>query len=398
MIYLDHAAATPLSEKALRAMAPYFDEQFFNPSSPYLPANRVRKDYEQAKDEIAHVIGAKGVDLVMTSGATESINLAFSLIKDKEAEVLVSATEHPAVLENAKRFKNHQIIAVDETGCLDLEDFWRKLTKKTQFISVSLASGELGVIQPLADLARIVREERQRRAVDGEKTPLYLHSDASQGIGQLNVKVNRLGVDLLTLNAAKVYGPKGIGALYIGRKVKLEAQVVGGGQEMGLRSGTENVPAVIAFAAAIKEAEKHLASEPKRLGALKNQLKKALADLPQIKFLGNKKHQLANFLPIALPGLDAERLIFLLEEREVYVSTGAACAASKGVRSPSLGAIGLSDAEIAGSLRLTLGKLNDEANVAEAGRILREVVEAEMERVGGLAGDREAAGEEEIEG
>lgn len=382
MIYLDYAAATPLSDKALRAMLPYFNEQFFNPSAAYLPAVQVRRAYEQAKDDIAHVIGAKGADLVMTSGATESINLAFSIIPtNSDAEVLISAVEHPSVLENAKRAGDYKTIKVDQNGRVDLEDFKAKLSPKTQFISICLVSSELGTIQPISDLARIVAEERQRRAFAGEKTPLYFHTDASQGLGLIEIKLNRLGVDLLTLNAAKVYGPKGIGALYVGRNVKLKPLTVGGGQEMGLRSGTENVPATIAFAAAITEAEKHLNSERKRLQAVKQKFRQSLADLPNVKFLGKEKVQLVSFLPIVLPGLDAERLIYALEDRGVYVSTGAACAASKGVKSPTLIAIGLYDTEIAGSLRITMGKFTDEAAVAEASRIIHEVVIAEVARL-----------------
>lgn len=380
MIYLDHAAATPLSPKAFNAMQSYFAEQFFNPSAAYLPAVGVRRAYEKAKDDIAHVIGAKGVDLVMTSGATESINLAFSII-DKDAEVLISTVEHPAVRENAKRASKVHEIKVTPAGRVDLEDFRTKLSPYTQFVSICLVSSELGTIQPISDLARIIAEERQRRAIAGETLPLYFHCDASQGIGQLEVKINRLGVDLLTLNAAKVYGPKGIGALYVGHNVRLTPQTLGGGQEMGLRSGTENVPATIAFATAITEAEKHLSSERKRLANLKKQLKTALADLPNIEFLGAEKVQLPSFLPISLPGLDAERLIFALEDREVYLSTGAACAASKGIKSPTLRAIGLDDEHIAGSLRISMGKLNDEENIAEAARHIHEVVQNELARL-----------------
>ena len=382
MIYLDHAAATPLSEKAQKAMAPYFSELFFNPSAAYLPAVDVRHHYEAAKDEIAHVIGAKGADLVMTSGATESINLAFSLIKtDSDAEVLISAVEHAAVIKNAKRAGNYQLIKVDANGRVDLDDFAAKLSPKTQFVSVCLVCSELGTIQPISDLARIIQAERERRAFAGEKVPLYFHCDASQGLGLMEVKVARLGVDLLTLNAAKIYGPKGIGALYVGHNVRLRPLVVGGGQEMGLRSGTENVPATIAFATAIAEAEKHLYSERKRLAELKNDLRKRLADLPNIIFLGKDKIQLPNYLPISLPGLDAERLIFALEDRQVYVSTGAACSASKGVKSPTLLAIGLYDKEIAGSLRITMGKLTTAEQIAEFSKILHEIVENELHRL-----------------
>lgn len=379
MIYLDHAAATPVSPKALQAMKPYFSEKFFNPSAAYLPSVEIRREYERAKDEIAHVIGAKGADLVMTSGATESINLAFSVVGDG-AEVLISAVEHAAVLENAKRAGKYQTIDVDQNGRVDLEDFRRKLTDKTQFVSVCLVSSETGTIQPISDLARIIVAERQRRALAGESTPLYLHCDASQGPGLMEVKVGRLGVDLLTINAAKVYGPKGVGALYVGHSVRLKPLTVGGGQEMGLRSGTENVPGVIGFAAALTEAEKHIYSERKRLQELKHILVQNLADLPNIKFIGNPKTQLPNILAVSLPGIDAERLIFALEDREVYLSTGAACAASKGIKSPTLRAIGLNDEEIAGSLRISLGKLNDVENVTEACQIIREAVQAELDR------------------
>jgi len=382
MIYLDYAAATPLSKKAKQAMLPYFDENFFNPSAAYLPAVETRKEYERAKDEIGHVIGAKGVDLVITSGATEANSLVFSSITE-DAEVLISAVEHPSILENAKR-RNWQTINVDQTGRIDIEDFKKKLTPKTQLVSICLASSELGTIQPLADISRLIIAERQRRALAGEATPLYFHSDASQGLGLMEVKVSRLGVDLMTINAAKVYGPKGIGALYVGHNVRLKPQNYGGGQEMGIRSGTENVPAAIAFAAAITEAEKHLNSERKRLAALRDSLRKKLVEglgEDNIIFHGKTKTQLANFLPLSLPGLDAERLIFALEDKGVYLSTGAACAASKGEKSPTLKAIGLNDKEIAGSLRITLGRPTTEEDIDVAADAIISVVKAEQDRL-----------------
>lgn len=382
MVYLDYAAATPLSKKAKQAMLPYFDEKFFNPSAAYLPAVETRKDYERAKDEIAHVIGAKGVDLVMTSGATEANSLVFASVAE-DAEVLISAVEHPSVLENAKR-RNWQTVSVDQTGRIDIEDFKKKLSPNTQLVSICLASSELGTVQPLSDIARIINDERQRRALAGEKTPLYFHSDASQGLGLMEVKVSRLGVDMMTINAAKVYGPKGIGALYVGHNVRLKPQNYGGGQEMGLRSGTENVPATIAFAAAITDAEKHINSERKRLAALRDDLrKKLIAGLGEenIIFHGKAKTQLANFLPLSIPGLDAERLIFALEDKGVYLSTGAACAASKGEKSPTLKAIGLKDDEIAGSLRVTLGRPTTEKDIDEAADAIIAVVKSERERL-----------------
>lgn len=380
MIYLDHAAATPLAESARRAMTPYLAEKFFNPSAAYLPAAEVRREYEAAKERIAHVIGAKGADLVITSGATESINLAFSLVPSS-AETLISAVEHPAVRANAQRGAKYQIVQVDANGRIDLADFQAKLNKNTQFVSVCLASSELGTVQPISDIARLIHAERQRRALAGEATPLYFHCDASQGLGLMEVKVARLGVDLLTINAAKIYGPKGVGALYVAHRVPLRPQVLGGGQEMGLRSGTENVPAVMAFAAAIEEAAKHVSSEQRRLRQLKQQLSQDLADLPNVRFLGHPKTQLPNYLVLSLPGFDAERLIFALEAQEVYLATGSACSANKGIKSPALEAIGLNDAEIAGSLRITLGKLNDSSNLTEAAKLIHAAVRAEQQRM-----------------
>lgn len=380
MIYLDHAAATPLSKHAFEEMKLYFDVEFYNPSAAYLPAQKVRHQYEAAKDQIAHIIGAKGADLVMTSGATESINLAFSTIRPG-AKILISAAEHQAVRACAERQGNYETINIDKNARIDLEDFKKKLTAETEFVSVCLVSSEIGTVQPISDIAQLIMAERQRRALNGEDRPLYFHCDASQGLGLMEVKVARLGVDLLTLNAAKVYGPKGIGALYVGHGVKISAQSVGGGQEMGLRSGTENVPATIAFATALTDAQNHLVAEKKRLQGLKKTLQKKLETIPNIEFHGSPKTQLPSFVSFSVSDIDAERIIFALEDRKVYLSTGAACAASKGEKSPTLKAMGLNDEMIAGSLRISMGKLNDEENIKQAGEIICEVITAEQARL-----------------
>lgn len=397
MIYLDHAAATPVSPKALAAMVPYFSEQFFNPSAPYLPAKRVREAYEAAKDDLAHTIGAKGVDLVITSGATESINLAFTV---NHGRVLTLATEHTAVLEAAKQH-DYSLVKVDKNGMISLDDFRKKLNNQIELVSVSLANNELGTIQPLAEIAEIIRQERQKRYQAGNTRPLYLHTDASQALNLIDINVARMGIDLLTMNAAKCGGPKGVGALYVGHGITLRPLSVGGGQERGLRSGTENVPGVIGFAVAAVEAKAHLNGNRKKYQEMVQTLRQALQtpyhpiipqnrdksnsksdmSFPQVQFLGNSKHQLANFCPVCFPGLDAERLIYRLEARGVLVSTGAACAANKGSKSHVLAAIGLSDAEIAGSLRISLGSTNTLDNVREAAQIIREEVVHEYERI-----------------
>ena len=387
MIYLDHAAATPVATKVLEAMKPFFSAEFFNPSSAYLPAKRVRETYEKAKGEIANFVGAKGNDLIITSGATEANALAFTSVngvneaRSENAKILVLETEHASVLNNAKKY-GFETIRVDKTGLVDLADLERKLTDDVELVSVSLANNELGTIQPIAEIAQILREVRLERLRRGVLTQLLLHSDASQGLELIDLNVARLGVDLLTMNSGKVSGPKGVGALYVGRDVRLKPLIDGGGQERNLRSGTENVAGVVGFAKALELKKGHSSFARKKYlrlaEILKNELKNCAVEPV---FLGNPKRQLANFLPLSFPGLDAERLILKLEEHEVYVSTGAACSASKGEPSRTLKAIGLSEAEIAGSLRLTLGVLNDEANVKEAGKIIAEVVNAEYRRV-----------------
>ena len=403
MIYLDHAAATPVSSNALRAMLPYFSDDFFNPSAPYLPAKRVREAYEAAKNDIAHVIGAKGTDLVITAGATESINLAFtvcSLPADGHSatqkalangKVLTLATEHAAVLETAKNYP-HELVEVDKNGLINLDDFRKKLSNEVVLVSISLANNELGTIQPLAEISEILRAERQSRLKQGITTPLYLHSDASQALNLLDINVARLGVDLLTLNAAKCGGPKGVGALYLAHGITLRPLSMGGGQERGLRSGTENVPGVIGFATAVKDAKSHLSSNRKKYQEMSSVIRQELAHtaVPNATtktntsapiFLGNPKHQLANFVPVCFPGLDAERLIYKLEQQEIYLSTGAACAANKGSKSHVLAAIGLSDAEIAGSLRISLGAANDLDQIRHAATLIRAAAEQEYQRL-----------------
>ncbi len=374
MIYLDHAAATPVSKKVFEAMEPYFSHDFFNPSAAYLPAKKVSTDYENAKAVIAHAIGAKAHDLVITAGATEANNLAFGLLED-DVTCLYLITEHDSVRKVAEKHGG-EAVKVDKNGRVDLADLKSKITDKTKLISVALVNNELGTIQPLSEISAIVRDVRFDRLSRGIKTPLYLHSDASQAMNLLNVNVARLGVDLLTLNAAKIYGPKGVGALYVSHEVKLKPLNYGGGQEQGLRSGTENVPGVVGFAKAVEETSAHLNGNRKKY----TKWRKILLDELEEYELINKKHTLDNFVVLCYDGVDAERLVFLLEEKGVYVSTGAACAASKGVKSHVLKAIGLSDSEIAGSLRLTLGETNTEEQIHEAAKIINEAAKIERGR------------------
>ena len=409
MIYLDHAAATPVDSRVLRAMEPYFTDDFFNPSAAYLPAKKVAADYEQAKGVIAHAIGAKASDLVITAGATEANNLAFTAILDGQIShsaprpagpsaraagvksraaalrnapsqdicpVLFLATEHDSVRRVAEHYGGKSINVLPN-GLVDLNDLRAKITDETELISVALVNNELGTIQPLAEISGIIKEIKLNRMKRGIKRQLLLHSDASQALNLLDINVARLGVDLMTLNSAKIYGPKGIGALYVSHDAKLKPLSYGGGQEKGLRSGTENVPGVVGFAKAVELAKDHLNGNRKKYAAWRKML---LAELQGHELI-NKKHVLDNFVVICYNGVDAERLVFLLEEKGVYVSTGAACAASKGIRSHVLKAIGLSDEQIAGSLRLTLGETNTEQQIHQVAEIINSAVKTEYNRI-----------------
>jgi cysteine desulfurase len=379
VIYLDYAAATPLDERVLAAMLPYFSEKFYNPSSPYAPAVEVRRDYEAAKHALAMTIGAKGDELVMTAGATESINLAFSAVG---GHVVTANIEHHAVLEAARRH-DATIVASDARGVVNAETVKKAISAKTQLVSIALANNELGTVQPLRDIAAVVKAERERRLLAGDTTPLYFHTDASQGAGQLDIHVARLGVDLLTLNAGKVYGPKQVALLWAASHVRLKPQIVGGGQERGLRSGTENVAGAVGFAKAMELAETHRKNEAERLRGLRDTLQKTLVSAFEGAIVsGHEKRRLPGHLHISFPGVDAERLVFALEMRGVLVATGSACAASKGTRSHVLTAIGLAPEVADGSLRLTLGKHSTEETTERAAAVIIEEVHKEMQRAG----------------
>ncbi len=379
LLYFDYAAATPLSDVALRAMRPYFSEKFFNPSSPYAPAIQVHREYEAAKHELAVAIGGKADDIVVTAGATESINLAMTAAGG--GHIVTSAIEHHAVLHAARRH-DVSIVDVPRSGIVDAQAIRQAIRSDTQLVSIALANNELGTIQPLRDIATVIEAERLARRNRGDKTPLWFHSDASQGVGQIDINVARLGVDLITINAAKCYGPKQVALLWRKPGVALTPLVYGGGQELGLRSGTENVAGTIGFAAALTDASQKRKSESKRLGDLRDLFEQLLVegnDPLQVTIPGKKR--LPGSLHVMIPGVDAERLIFLLETKGVFVATGSACAANSGTRSHVLTAIGLTDAEADGSLRITLGRHSTEAQVRRGAEAIIDAVRSEIERV-----------------
>jgi len=372
------SAATPVDRRVLAAMEPYFTETFFNPSSPYAPAVQTRREFDVAKSRLAMTFGGRGDEIVMTAGATESINLAFSGIT---GQVVTSMIEHDAVLA-AARPHEHVLLAPTEQGIITPESVADAITSRTELVSIQLANNELGTIQPIRSIAQVVEAERDRRKEAGERLAINLHCDGSQGFGQIDVNVARLGVDLLTLNAGKMYGPKQVGLLWAKPGVKLTAAVVGGGQERGLRSGTENVAGVIGFATAAELAHTKRKSESERLAKLRDGLERRLLDaIDGLSISGSPKKRLPGSLHVSIPGIDGERMVFRLESRGVLLATGSACAANKGTRSHVLSAIGMRDELADGSLRITLGRLSDEDNIRVAGDILIEEILQEQKRV-----------------
>ncbi len=377
IIYLDHAAATPVDQRVLDVMLPYMTNDFYNPSSPYAPAVAVRRDYEEARHQLGIAVGGHAEGVTMTAGATESINLMFASV---HGHVVTSAIEHHAVLAAARQ-KDHIIVSVDTSGIVNPDDIKNALKPDTELVSIGLANNELGTIQPLRAIAEIIKVERKQRLEAGNRTPIYFHSDASQGVGQIDVNVARLGVDALTINAGKIYGPKQVALLWTAPHVRLEPYVVGGGQEHGLRSGTENVAGTIGFATALTLAVSHRKSESERLYGLRQKLEERLMrEFPEAVLSGSVKKRLPGHLHISFPGIDAERLIFALEREGVMAATGSACAANKGTRSHVLTAIDLPDTVADGSLRLTLGRLSDDETIARAADILVTVIKHEYSR------------------
>lgn len=378
-VYLDYAAATPLSDVAIMAMQPYLTDKFYNPSSPYAPAVEVRREYDAAKQQLAEVIGGRADDVIMTAGATESINLAVNVANDDE-HIVTTAIEHHAVLGAVEKHP-HTIVPVGRNGIVEPAAIEQAITPETTLVSVALANNEIGTVQPLRRIADVITAERHRRQQQNEKKPIWLHSDASQGIGQIDINVARLGVDLLTVNAAKCYGPKQVGLLWRSHAVTIRPLIVGGGQELGLRSGTENVAGTIGFAAALNQADAKRKMESRRLETLRNDLERRLTSgCPDVTVTIPHKKRLPGSLHIFIDGIDAERLVFLLEAKGVFVATGSACAANSASRSHVLKAIGLTDSEADGSLRLTLGRMTSEEDITRASSAILEAITSEQGR------------------
>ncbi len=375
-IYLDSAAATPLDERIFAVMQPFLFTDFYNPSSAYMAARKVRAAYEEARHSLAQQLGAKANDIILTAGATESTNLAIHGIMQQfpEANIVFANIEHQAVREAARQY-DHTIISVETTGRITPEALRSAINESTVLVSVGYVNSELGTQQPLRKLAAVIDEIRAERKKNGIALPLYLHTDASQAAGFADVHVARLGVDLLTLSASKIHGPKQVGLLYVKSGIELQPLLHGGGQESGLRSGTENVAGVVGFAKALElslnEKNQRQAAIKKMRDQFESTLRQSVDD---IQFNGDLRSRAPHISHFSIPGVDAETLLFMLDERGVIVSTGAACAANKGTASHVLRAIGLIDAEVQGSIRASFDWMLDDEQVRQAALLICESV------------------------
>ncbi len=368
IIYLDHAAATPVDQRVLDTMLPYFSEQFYNPSATYSAAQAVHKKLEAARAQVAHWLGSRPSEITFTAGGSEANNLAIHGVMRQypDANIVVSSIEHDSVLASAEHY-DRRLVGVLGDGRISLEDLKKQIDDRTVLVSVMYANNEVGTIQPIRDVARIITDVRKARQQTGNKLPLLLHTDACQAANYLDLHVSRLGVDMLTLNGGKIYGPKQSGALYIRGGLRLQPQVDGGGQEHGLRSGTENVAANIGFALALDIAQTMRHEETERLQTIQKHCFEVLEQqLPNAVVNGAVKLRLPNNIHVTLPGQDNERLIIQLDEAGILTAAGSACSASDEEPSHVLKAMGLSDDKARSSLRLTLGRSTTEAMIVEA--------------------------------
>lgn len=357
MVYLDYAAATPLDQHVLRSMQPYLQDNFFNPSASYLAGQAVAKDLMQARLLVASQIGARPTEIIFTAGGTESDNLAIKGVMQQfpKAKLLVSAIEHHAVINSAQDYQ-HNLLPVNKAGLVDLAKLAKLVDNDTVLVSVMYANNEVGTIQPIRQISQLIKQLRHERQMAGNELPLYLHTDASQAANYLDLHISRLGVDMMTLNGGKIYGPKQTGVLFVKSGVSLKPQIFGGGQERGLRSGTENVAGSIGFAKALEIAQQERAGEVERLQNLQNYFTDQLQSLIPTAIFNGSKHKLPNNIHVTLPGIDNETVMMQLDEAGIMCAVGSACSASSDEPSHVLKAMGISDKEAQSSLRFSMGR------------------------------------------
>jgi cysteine desulfurase len=373
-IYLDNHATTPMDPRVLEAMLPYFGPQFGNAASRNHSFGwEAEEAVENARQQIASLIGANKKEIVITSGATESNNLAIKGVAEMYAErgnhIITAATEHKAVLDTCKRLEKHgckvTYLPLQPDGLIDLELLKEAITDKTILVSIMYANNEIGVIQPVKEIGAICKERG-----------VLFHTDATQAVGKIPVDVMKDNIDLLSLTAHKMYGPKGVGALYVRRKsprVQLTAQMDGGGHERGMRSGTLNVPGIVGLGKACELCQNEMAEESKRLGGLRDKLmNRIMSELDEVYINGTMEHRLPHNLNISFAYVEGESL--LMGIHDIAVSSGSACTSATLEPSYVLKALGKGDDLAHSSIRFGLGRFTTEEEVDYAAESIIRIV------------------------
>ncbi len=379
-VYLDHAAATPLDKGVLKAMESH-NKQFANPSALYADSVNEKRTIEDVREQLASALTAQPDTIYFTGSGTESANMAmFGIARAHEGHgkhIIVSAIEHPAVLEPAKQLERERFevtyLSVDEQGSVSVDEFKEALREDTILVSIMYANNEIGTIQPIADIGRELLKWRKET---GNRYP-YFHSDACQATNYLELAVEKLHVDLMTINASKIYGPKGVGALYVRRNVEIEPIIVGGGQEDGFRSGTENVVGIVGFGTAIEKAMQLRELEATRAQGLTQYFwDTLLKEIDGVSLNGPEigDNRLPNNVNVTFEGVEAEALVLYLDQYGIMCATGSACASAKDRMSHVLEACGKSSDQIAGSVRFTIGRDTTKKDIEYVVKYLKEIV------------------------
>lgn len=372
-IYLDHSATTPVAPVVLEAMLPYFTEKFGNASSLHSFGLEAKQALEESREEVAGLLGAEPEELIFTSGGTESDNLALKGIayrnKKLGRHIITTRIEHPAILETCRKLETEGFevtyLPVTSEGLIDPGTLESAIQSDTILISVMHANNEIGTIQPLVEIGKMAAEK-----------DIYFHTDAVQSVGKIHTDVNALGVDLLSLSSHKLYGPKGIGALYVRKGTRLESIVQGGGHERGLRSGTENVAGIVGLAKAAELAKETMATEAERLAGLRDRLADlVLGRVKDAWINGTMKKRLPGNLNFGFRYVEGESLLLFLDSKGIAVSTGSACSSKKLEPSHVLLSLGLLPEECHGSLRITLGRSNTKEDIDYVAQAIVEAVE-----------------------
>ena len=379
VIYMDHAATTPVRPEVMEAMLPHFSDQFGNPSSLYALAQESRNAVDEARERVAGVLGCRTSEVVFTSGGTESDNAAIKgaagMFSQPGRHVVTTAIEHHAVIHSCEQLERLgcevTYISPDGDGIVDPSEVAEAVRPETVLVSVMLANNEVGVIQDIATMSRLVRE----RAAALDISVLF-HTDAVQAAGKLPLDVNSLGVDLLSLSAHKIHGPKGAGALYVRRGTPIEPILAGGGQERQRRSGTENVPGIVGFGVALDLADYERHDFNARCERLREQIVAGIRErAPDVVVNGHPDRRLSNVAHLSFPGVEGEPVLLGLDFAGICASSGSACSSASLEPSHVLIAMGM-DADLAvGSVRLSLGKDNTAADAEAVVEALPDVLE-----------------------